>query len=345
PIQPLPRMTLSRAAHTATALPDGRVLVAGGCTADGCEGATRGARSELFEPERRAFVAGPAMTTPRAGHTATPLPGGAVLIVGGYTGEGAAPLASAEVFDPGEGSFRGTASMSVGRGAHSAVALSDGRVLVMGGVSGAEQFLDSAEMYDPRTGRWTRTGPMTTARSAAAAVALADGRVLVTGGQAVAGEVLDTAEVFDPASGRWRRAGRLTDGRYKHAASLLADGRVLVVGGSGPGDQAEQLASAELYDPSSNRFSATGSMQFARFKIPDAVAIGPDGRVVVAGGASTVEVFDPVAESFTPMEGRLGDALSFSTATVLGDGRVLVLGGYDASIAARSDAYLLDVSP
>src|SRR5262245_26873885 len=77
-----------RAAHTATLLPDGRVLIAGGCAVDGCTTAEVEPSSEFYVPGRRGFVAGPPMLHPRSGHSATMLRDGRVLIVGGWAREG-----------------------------------------------------------------------------------------------------------------------------------------------------------------------------------------------------------------------------------------------------------------
>ena len=147
-------MILARASHTATLLPDGRALIAGGCAIDGCEGMRLAAQSEFYSPSRRRFVAGPVMTAPRAGHTATPLLDDRVLLTGGYGAEGQAPWHTAEIFDPRRGSFEPTGSMAVPRGAHTATRLRDGRVLVVGGTDGGAA-LTSVEVFDPRTGRFT----------------------------------------------------------------------------------------------------------------------------------------------------------------------------------------------
>src|SRR5262245_10263008 len=88
-----------RAAHTATLLSDGRVLIAGGCAVDGCATAEVEPSSEFFLPGR-GFVPGPPMVRPRSGQSATELRDGRVLIVGGWAHEGTAPLAQAEIFDP-----------------------------------------------------------------------------------------------------------------------------------------------------------------------------------------------------------------------------------------------------
>ncbi len=195
-------MAVPRAVHTTTSLPDGRVLIAGGCVRDGCEGTPDGGRSEFFDPRTRAFAPGPALAEPRVGHTATALHDGRVLITGGYPDENRAPLPSAEVYDPATGRFGPTGAMSVGRGAHTATLLRDGRVLVVGGVDGTGVTL-GAEIYDPATGRFSTAAPMPQPRATHAAVLLGDGRVLVAGGQSGRTTLLDTALTYDPAASVW----------------------------------------------------------------------------------------------------------------------------------------------
>src|SRR5262249_1976018 len=125
----------ARAAHTATLLADGRVLIVGGCADDGCPTAETAPDSEFYVPGR-GFTRGPPMRHPRAGHSAPLLAAGAVLIAGGFAREGTPPLAEAELFDPATGRFEPTASLGTGRGAHAAVRLRDGRVLIAGGYVG-----------------------------------------------------------------------------------------------------------------------------------------------------------------------------------------------------------------
>jgi len=334
-------LRVSRAAHTATLLDDGRVLIAGGCTEPGCEGNAAGVISEFFEPATDAFVLGPEMTGSRAGHTATLLAGGPVLIAGGYSGGGSAPLASAEVFDPATGAFTATGSMAEPRGAHTATVLADGRVLVVGGVSGRGRYLDAVEMYDPATGEFTLVAPMPSPRSTHAAVALADGRVLVVGGEAdVEGVVLATADLYNPASDRWSAAAELVDARYKHAVVAVPGGPVLAIGGADETDFDGRLASIEAWDPATGDWRTVTNLERARFKISDAIALVPDGRVLVAGDGLVPEVVDPNTFEVVQVDGRLAAAVLFTTATALDDGRVLIAGGYDGDITVRAETYL-----
>jgi hypothetical protein len=137
---------------------------------------------------------------------------------------------------------------------------------------------------------------------------------------------MSSAEVFDPRTSKWSSIGNMTSPREKHAASVLLDGRVLIVGGSADG-QWHPLRSAEIFDPRTNRFARINEMELARFKLPDAAVVLKNGRILVAGGAAELEVYDPVAGKFS-RAGNISTPNYFSSATTLSDGRVLITGGY-----------------
>jgi hypothetical protein len=118
----------------------------------------------------------------------------------------------------------------------------------------------------------------------------------------------------------------------------LRDGSVLVVGGSDSNDFFGRHRTAEIFDAARGRTRRLVRMREARFKLPDAVVRLPSGRVLVAGGGVAVEIYDPRAGRFRG-GGRIGTTLSFSTATVLEDGRVLIAGGYDDRIAVTRDVW------
>jgi len=281
-------------------------------------------------------------------HTSTRLADGHVLIVGGYNnldGE----LASAVLYDPATNTFRPTGSLAQARGYHTATLLADGRVLISGGgppgwpgsfpgITGP--FLASAELYDATTGTFSPTGSMATPRESQTATLLADGRVLITGGADFQAHAVAGAELYDPKTGTFRPTGPMMIARAFHTATLLADGRVLVAGGSPAAwGTTAHLASAEIYNPKAGTFTPTGSMTGGRdFNTATLLA---DGRVLLAGGSSgsqqdvgpearediaTAEIYDPRTGTFAPT-GSLIDGRQYHTATLLSDGRVLVVGG------------------
>jgi hypothetical protein len=327
-------MLEERAAHQATLLPTDHVLITGGCAGRGCDRYLDSV--ELFDPDTQSFEPGPPMSTPRAGHVASALGDGRVLVAGGWTGQGA--TASGEIYDPATGRWTVTGDMADARESLMAVTLADGRVLVTGGSGGVDD-LASAEVFDPSTSTFAAVGPMETNHYLA--TALADGRVLLTGGQDAAGEILGSAEIFDPTTGGFLPAGEMAVPRIKHAGALLADGRVLILGGSDTRGYSGRFTSTELYNPATGVFSTGPDMAWGRHKIRDAVVMLPSGAVLVAGGALRPELFDPVDQVFVAVEGELSGPQMFATATLLSGGDVLILGGYDDRTQPSDGAWLV----
>jgi Galactose oxidase, central domain len=324
-IQAAASMNLARSGHTATLLPSGDVLIAGGMNDNG----NYFAGCEVYSPATNRFTTVASMSAKRVGHTATLLANGQVLIAGGFDGD---YLTNAELYDPATRQFKPTGQLTLPRSEHVAVRLNDGKVLLAGGVGKGESFLASAELYDPVSGRFTPTGDLTTPREGHTATLLKSGKVLVTGGHKNYREAMTvyaSAEVYDPATGRFTTTGQLTIPRHKHAAALLADGSVLIVGGSDQRDWRGQYDSAELYDPAAGTFKAIGHMQQARYKIVNAIAALKDGKILIAGGAERAEIYDPATRTFRAVEGQFDTARFFAAATLLKDGRVLITGGYN----------------
>jgi hypothetical protein len=347
-VAPTGSMHVPRAVHTATLLPDGRVLVAGGMQKNGVFEAS----AELYDPASGRFETLPNLASRRVGQSATLLSNGEVLIAGGSAGrrfEGGRRIgevvATAELFDPVTRRFRSAGSMSAPRAHHAAVRLADGRVLLAGGYDDGSNALGSAEIYDTASGVFRPTGSLRAARVPDVAVLLKDGRVLIPGGSGASGGVLASAEVYDPKSGHFAPAGDMIAARYKHGGVLLASGRVLVVGGSDARDWRGQKTEAEIYDPAANLFAQAASMALRRFKLGSAIAALQDGRVLVAGGAAAPELYDPAKGEFLAVSGGYGQPRYYATATLLADGRVLITGGYGTGTASEgplstTDAWL-----
>lgn len=269
----------------------------------------------------------------RASHTATLLSGGKVLIAGGMERNGVF-FDSADIFDPKTDSFRPTAAhMTMKRVSHSATVLADGRVLIAGGWPTPENPVAAAEIFDPHRETFAATGDMTMRRAAQTATLLQNGKVLIVGGYD-GDRSLATVELFDPVTARFVRNGQMNSPRVGHTATELVDGTILIAGGEAQRD--EVVASAEIFDPKTNRFAVLPArMTAARYK-HDAIRLR-DGRVLIVGGSDardwrgqykSAEIFDPKTRTFS----AAGD-MHFArfkidgSMVLLKDGRVLIGGG------------------
>jgi N-acetylneuraminic acid mutarotase len=340
---PVGPMATPRDAFTATPLPDGEVLVAGGETSIGAPVAT----AELYNPATRSFSPTGPLHTARYNATATLLPDGKVLVVGGK-GDNFANLASAELYNPATGTWARTRPAMAGGYAETSTLLPDGNVLVTGFGFGTV----AAEVYHPATAAWTATGPLTATHFFASATLLQDGTVLLAGGGTAA------AELYDPATNDWTATGSLNTARQGAVAALLHDGDVLVAGGVAPGG-GNALTSAELYDPATGTWSSTGSLIAGR--IGAAATLLPDGRVLVTGGCtagcdsqpglSSAEIYSPGQSGFFSQGPPMTQGRVFHAATLLASGDVLVAGGdarYGGTATSTAEVYtpaLVSVHP
>jgi len=240
------------------------------------------------------------------------------------------------------------------RGSTSAVALAGGSVMVVGGGVGSAPIAAS-EVFDPATGGWSRSGRLEQARRGHRAVVLADGSQLVAGG--IAGSrLLASAERHGrSADSSWTAVGKMSEPRLGHTLTVLPDGRVLATGGTGGsapasrgGQTVRPVASAEIFDPETRRWTATGAMGVPRFE--HTASLLPDGRVLIAGGlgarggetvpVASAELYDPETAAFSPAADMSSPRTDHAAAR-LRDGRVLVSGG-DRGTAPLASAETFD---
>ena len=238
--------------HTATLLPNGKVLVAGGLG----DGDVALASAELYDPASGTWAATGSLPTPLQAHTATLLPNGKVLVAGG-SNDGLTVTASAELYDPTSGTWTATSSLAVPRADHTATLLPDGRVLVPGGTTDGVSGLASAELYNPASGTWTPTGSLATARAGHTATWLPNGKVLVAAGGNGGGE-LASAELYDQGP---------------------------------PIITSPPAASGTVGQPFTYQFTASGATSLAASSLPPGLTFAPPSLGAITGKPTTAGVF------------------------------------------------------
>jgi hypothetical protein len=335
-LSPALKMNAERAAHTATLLPDGKVLIAGGFREEGTSEVAISS-AEIFDPATNTFTPTRDLNEPRNGHTATLLPNGKVLLAGGWNQHGR--TATAEVYDPQTGAFEYTGSLMAPRQGLTATLLSNGQVLIAGGDSARNSPQLAAELYDPATGTFTLAENLNTGRFGHTATLLSDGKVLLVGGTSGNDNILSSAELYNPETGIFTSTEDANVIRYKHAAVRLEDGNVLILGGTDQSDWDGKYDSAEIYNSSTGTFIQISDMNQERFKLAEAAVLLSDGNVLVGGGNRQIEIFDSQTQTFIP-DGTLDDDYYFSVLTMLKDGQVLITGGYNRNILPSDRAWL-----
>jgi hypothetical protein len=321
------------------------VLVAGGEITNFQGSTNTTLTAELFDSESNSFSSTGALSDSRTKFYMTALDDRRILVAGGMmiTGRdllflnrlGGAETFANSVFT------RVPTSMHDHRSDLAGAHLSNGSVLLVGGVtnsstaSGTE--LSTAEIFQSSTNTFVSTPPMSRARRNPTATAVRNGSaltVLVAGGFD-GHSTLSSAEVFDPALQRFRQpsgGATMLRARWQHTATLLNNGQVLLIGGLDGNLNAQ--ATAEIYDPATETFRTTGSMRDPR--VNHTATLLQNGRVLIVGGSSDVtfgvtlrsaEINDPSTGTFTALSTPLHTARLAHTATLLNDGRVLIVGG------------------
>jgi N-acetylneuraminic acid mutarotase len=275
-------MLVPHASHTATLLPDGKVLVASGRSSGGV--------AETYDPATNAWSRAGNLAVERTSATAILLTTGKVLVVGGDA-ETSPP---AELYDPGTNSWSQLPNTSTHH-VNVATPLSNGKVLVLGDESNwSYQF---SAIYDPKSNTWSSIGrpPVSLAR----AVLLRNGKVLFVGNFMPSGDTR-LAELYDPVRDRWTPAARMEINGVWGTATALPDGRALVAGGSMSGGAigcaTDALCpNAEVYDPTQDAWIVTSPMATSRGG--HTATLLTSGTVLIAGGSTaTAEIYHPTGE-------------------------------------------------
>jgi hypothetical protein len=221
---------------------------------------------------------------------------------------------------------------------HRLVTLGDGRALAAGG-----NGLSSSEIYDPAAKTWTLTGSMTVVRSAFSAVTLKSGDVFAFGGNGA--PPLKSGETYSVATGRWTATPIAIYGRTQHTATVLADGRVLLVGGY----EVYNPNSVEIYNPTTRAF--TGGPPLKTPRKEHTATLLPSGKVLITGGFSngggaaplaTTEIIDPAVPLSAAFAKPMTNARWRHHAFRMPSGRVVVIGGVDASMNAVANIEIYD---
>jgi hypothetical protein len=295
----------------------------------------------LVDPEWR-DVGTPLLTRGRA--TATLLPEGKVLVVGGDEAFAGGVVANVETFDVLDGRFDAAQPLAYARVEHTTVLLRDGRAMVIGGFDANDEPLASVEIFDPRSGTWSEGPPLIEARGRFTATLLPSGKVLVVGGvthktptsnptscpQLFPEPALTSIEIFDPAANAFEPAGTLNEPRADHSATLLRDGRLFVAGGQG---EEPANATTEIWDDG----SSTPAAPLASGRRGHAAVMLADGTVLLFGGTDlakdvlgSAERFDPTTGTMTLLEGEGTTLLTpraASAVALLPSGELLIAGG------------------
>lgn len=294
-LAPSGAMSVARSFAASALLAGGNVLVAGGSA--GATGSV--AVAEIYDAKAGTFARTPGnMTEGREAHTATVLPDGKVLIVGGWQASGPTFSATAEVFDPATGNFtRTTTDLSAPRAFHVAgFDPAKKAVFAAGGATGATAETDTIELYDVAKGSFSLApGKLQHATKALAGARLPDGRWLLSGGANETDKALADAQLFDPATGQVTKAGSMGTRRVAHTLTTLADGRVLAIGGfSDSSTPASSTNLLEVYDPTTDSWEQL-PVGLAQPRHDHVAVLLPDCRVAVFGGEQVRKGGTPTA--------------------------------------------------
>ncbi|WP_224362718.1 Kelch repeat-containing protein [Hyalangium versicolor] len=329
-------MASPRTGHQALLLTSGKVLVLGGSYKDPATNQTVSLTTmELYDRATGTWSNAGTVHPNIKGSTATVLPSGKVLFAGRHDDDGAysgygTNFNQALLYDPANGTWTATGNMLQPRSNHSAFLLSSGKVFVLAGRTNdgiSNAYLATAELYDPATGTWSSAGTMPQLVADPKAVELASGKVLIAGGYYPyypnSGDVA-TAQIYNPTTNSWSLTNPMTTARYGHSIVRLASGKVLVASGSCGILCGTSRLSAELYDPDTGTWSATGGI--TTYASEALISLLPSGHVALVG-ESQVQMYDPALGTWQ-VTGTLSTSRTSSSRVLLPSNEILVAGGY-----------------
>lgn len=319
-------MSVPRTNFSATALPNGKVLVAGGQ-----EPGHILDTAEIYDPTAGTFNVTGNMNIARANHQATLLQNGKILITGGTTVfQVAQNTVSAELYDPATNIFTIIPNMKSARAGHRAILLQNGKVLITGGTPNYPS-VETAEIYDPESNNFIAINNMNTARRDHTMTLLKNGNVLIVGGFNDNHD--NSSEIYDVTSGKFvMTTGQLEHARCSHRSVLLPSGNVLVIGGLCP-DININTTSVELYDVNNDEFIKVGNLNQGRYE--SEATLLSSGQILVSSGimtpdsryaSNTCEIYDPTSNTSVYTE-NLINGRALHKAVTISNGSVLIVGG------------------
>lgn len=243
------------------------------------------------------------LPTPRGYLAAAALPDGRVLAIGGWTFSG--PTAAVEAYTPSANSWQSVVSLSTGRNGLAAATV-DGKVYVIGGYTIGVS--DLVEVYDPAINTWSVRAALPTARALLGA-AVVGGKIYAIGGRDNNGQAMPVVEEYDPQTDQWRDRAPMPTARWGLSVAAGQNDRIYAFGGATAGFPRDVV---EEYDPQANSWRTVQPMSSPREGA--AAVTGQDGRIYLLGGyslspgnewLSTVEAYDPTADSWTTCAGLL----------------------------------------
>lgn len=338
-----------RTFHTATRLPDGRLLIVGGETYEADGTASPTTATEVIDFATSTSIPGPQLSEPRSAHTATLLTDGRVLVAGGGDSsfeDGLPTSSTAELFDPGSNTWSAPREMGVERRLHAATLLDDGRVVLWGGLDGSPSTSAPGLFlyFDPQTEAFSFDGWSSSPLAQPASALLPNGELLSGSYNAVSLTIGDPLwATSNPQTllpdgsvfllgydiGLVRAAdlhiaatteliipnpegpnAAYTSARYDHAATLLPSGRILVTGGRFDPDSLQRQV-VEL-DPLHHSAIIAGTMKRGRYR--HTANLLPNGKVLIVGGGSDQGEDARMSEIYDPSTRTFSDGARMAVA-------------------------------